>query len=145
VAPGAKAVKEPQDSASMQVEVGSQGSFSLADRGPGADEESEGMETGQSLILLTLGLVALLSGMACYYFSLFRPRRPAVIVMLLTAFIFWQDLLWGSVYALAMMRYRLVTFEMLVRGLFWPVFLVGLLGALGTGLLFLLIVRRELR
>lgn len=103
------------------------------------------MEAGQSLILLTFGLVALLSGLACYYFSLFRPRRPAVIVMLLlTAFIFWQDLLWGSVYAVAMMRYRAVTFEMLAKGLFWPVFLVGLLGALGTGLLFLLIVRREL-
>jgi hypothetical protein len=103
------------------------------------------MEAGQSLILLTFGLVALLSGLACYYFSLFRPRRPAVIVMLLlTAFIFWQDLLWGSVYAMAMMRYRAVTFEMLAKGLFWPVFLVGLLGALGTGLLFLLIVRSEL-
>jgi hypothetical protein len=104
------------------------------------------METRQILILSTFGLVALLSGLACYYFSLFRPRRPAVIVMLLlTAFIFWQDLLWGSVYAVAMMRHRAVTFEVLARGLFWPVFLVGLLGALGTGLLFLLIVRRELR
>lgn len=104
------------------------------------------MEAGQSLILLIFGLVAVLSGMACYYFSLFKSRRPAVVVMLLlTAFIFWQDLLWGGVYAVAVMRYRLVTIEMLVKGLFWPVFLVGLLGALGTGLLFLLIVRRELR
>ncbi len=104
------------------------------------------MEAGQSLILLTFGLIALTSGTACYYFSLFRPRRPAVMVMLLlTAFIFWQDLLWGSVYLVAVMRDRLATFEMLVKGLFWPISLVGLLGALGTGLLFLLIVRRELR
>jgi len=66
-------------------------------------------------------------------------------MLLLTAFIFWQDLLWGSVYAVSLMRYRLVTFDALLRGLFWPVFLVGLLGTLGTGLLFLLIVRRELR
>jgi len=104
------------------------------------------VEAEQTLILITFGLVALLSGMACYYFSLFRPRRPAAIVMLLlTAFIFWQDLLWGSVYAVATMRYRLVTMEMLVKGLFWPVFLVGVLGTMGTGLLFLLIVRKELR
>jgi nitrate reductase NapE component len=104
------------------------------------------MEAGQSLILLSFGLIALLSGIACYYFSLLTPRRPAVVAMLLlTAFIFWQDLLWGSVYAVAVMRYRLVTFEMLVRGLFWPVFSVGVLGAVGTGLLFLLIIRRELR
>jgi uncharacterized membrane protein len=104
------------------------------------------MEAGQILILSTFGLVALLSGLACYYFSLFRPRRPAVIVMLLlTAFIFWQDLLWGSVYTVAVMRQRVLTFDALAGGLFWPVFLVGLLGALGTGLLFLLIVRRELR
>jgi len=101
---------------------------------------------GQSLILLVFGLVAILSGTACYYFSLFRPRRPAVIALvLLTAFIFWQDLLWGSVFAVTTMRYRLVTFDMLVRSLFWPILAVGLLGALGTGLLFLLIVRRELR
>ena len=103
-------------------------------------------DMGQSLILLVFGLVAILSGTACYYFSLFRPRRPAVIALvLLTAFIFWQDLLWGSVFAVTTMRYRLVTFDMLVRSLFWPILAVGLLGALGTGLLFLLIVRRELR
>ncbi len=98
------------------------------------------------MILLTFGLVALLSGVACYYFSLFRPRRPAVTALvLLNAFIFWQDLLWGSIYAVAMMQHRLVTFEMLTGGLFWPLLLIGILGALGTGLLFLLIVRRELR
>jgi len=102
-------------------------------------------QPGQNLILFIFGLVALLSGVACYYFSLFRPRRPAAIALvLLTAFIFWQDLLWGSVYAVAMMQRRLVTFEMLAGGLFWPLLLVGILGALGTGLLFLLIVRREL-
>ena len=104
------------------------------------------VEMGQSLILLTFGLVALLSGTACYYFSLFRPRRPGVIALvLLTGFIFWQDLLWGSIFLVATMQHRLVTFEMLIRGLLWPVLLVGLLGTLGTALLFLLIVRRELR
>jgi hypothetical protein len=104
------------------------------------------VEAGQSVVLLTFGLVALLSGVACYYFSLFRPRRPAVTALVLvTAFIFWQDLLWGSIYAVAMMQHRLVTFEMLTGGLFWPLLLTGILGALGTGLLFLLIVRRELR
>jgi nitrate reductase NapE component len=100
----------------------------------------------QMLILLIVGLVAILSGTACYYFSLFRPRRPGTTAMvLLTAFIFWQDLLWGSVFAVATMRNRLVTFEMLAGSLFWPVLAVGLLGTLGTGFLFLLIVRRELR
>ena len=104
------------------------------------------VDTGQSLILLVFGLVAILSGAACYYFSLLRPRRPAVITLvLLTAFIFWQDLLWGSVFAVTTMRYRLLTFDMLLRSLFWPILAVGLLGALGTGLLFLLILRRELR
>jgi nitrate reductase NapE component len=104
------------------------------------------VEPRYTLILLIFGLVALLSGVACYYFSLFRPRRPGAIAMvLLTAFIFWQDLLWGSVFAVATMRNRLVTFDMLVGSLFWPILGVGLLGTLGTGLLFLLILRRELR
>jgi nitrate reductase NapE component len=100
----------------------------------------------QSLIFLILGLIAVSSGAACYYFSLFRPRRPAAITLvLLTAFIFWQDLLWGSLLAVAAMRDGLLTFDVLIRSLFWPIFAVGLLGALGTGLLFLLILRRELR
>jgi nitrate reductase NapE component len=104
------------------------------------------VDSRQTLILLIFGLVAILSGVACYYFSLFRPRRPGAIAMvLLTAFIFWQDLLWGSVFAVATMRNRLVTFDMLAGGLFWPILGVGLLGTLGTGLLFLLILRRELR
>ena len=104
------------------------------------------VDTGQSLILLVFGLVAILSGAACYYFSLLRPRRPAVIALvLLTAFIFWQDLLWGSVFAVTTMRSRLLTFETLMGELFWPIFAVGLLGTLGTGMLFLLILRRELR
>jgi nitrate reductase NapE component len=98
------------------------------------------------LILLIFGLVAMLSGTACYYFSLYRPRRPgATAMVLLTAFIFWQDLLWGSVFAVATMRNRMVSFDMLAGSLFWPILAVGLLGTLGTGLLFLLIVRRELR
>jgi nitrate reductase NapE component len=98
------------------------------------------------LILLIFGLVAILSGTACYYFSLFRPRRAgATALVLLTAFIFWQDLLWGSVFAVAAMRNRLVSFDMLAGSLFWPILAVGLLGSLGTGLLFLLILRRELR
>jgi hypothetical protein len=101
---------------------------------------------GQSLILLVFGLVAILSGAACYYFSLFRPRRPAATVLvLLTAFIFWQDLLWGGVFAVATIHNRVLSFEALVGQLLWPILAVGLLGALGTGLLFLLIVRRELR
>jgi hypothetical protein len=105
-----------------------------------------GVGMGQSLVLLVFGLVAILSGAACYYFSLLRPRRPGVITLvLLTAFIFWQDLLWGMVFAVTTMRHRMVTLDMLVRSLFWPILAVGLLGTLGTGLLFLLILRRELR
>jgi nitrate reductase NapE component len=104
------------------------------------------VELRYTLTLLIFGLVAILSGVACYYFSLFRPRRPGAIAMvLLTAFIFWQDLLWGSVFAVATMRNRMVTFDVLVGSLFWPIFGVGLLGTMGTGLLFLLILRRELR
>jgi hypothetical protein len=100
----------------------------------------------QSLILLVFGLVAALSGAACYYFSLFRPRRPAVIALvLLTAFIFWQDLLWGSVFAVAAIRSRALSVEVLAGHLLCPILAVGLLGTLGTGLLFLLILRRELR
>jgi nitrate reductase NapE component len=103
-------------------------------------------EARHMLILLIFGLVAMLSGTACYYFSLYRPRRPgATAMVLLTAFIFWQDLLWGSVFAVATMRNRMVSFDMLAGSLFWPILAVGLLGTLGTGLLFLLIVRRELR
>ena len=104
------------------------------------------MEAGQSLILLTFGVVGVLSGMACYYFSVkYRRRTPAVATLvMLTAFIFWQDVLWGSVYLVACAQAREITFEGVVHSLFWPVFMVGLLGSLGTGLLFLLIVRREL-
>ncbi len=102
--------------------------------------------TGQSLILLIFGLVAVLSGAACYYFSLFRPRRPAATALvLLTAFVFWQDLLWGSVFAVATLHERVVSFDVLAGHLLWPILVVGLLGTLGTGLLFLLILRRELR
>jgi hypothetical protein len=105
-----------------------------------------GEQTRQSLILLVFGLVAALSGAACYYFSLFRPRRPAVAALvLLTAFIFWQDVLWGSVFAVATMDNRVVGFQVLVRHLLWPILAVGALGTLGTGLLFLLIIRREWR
>jgi nitrate reductase NapE component len=104
------------------------------------------MDAGQSLILLLFGVVAILSGAACYYFSLFKPRRPAgTALVLLTAFIFWQDLLWGSVFAVATMHDRVVSFEALVGNLLWPILAVGLLGGVGTGLLFLLILRRELR
>ena len=104
------------------------------------------VDAGQALIYLIFGLVAILSGAACYYFSLFRPRRPGVIVLvLLTAFIFWQDLLWGSVFVVAAMRNRLMTFDLLVGSLFWPILAIGLPGTLGTGLLFLLILRREWR
>ena len=100
----------------------------------------------QTLVLLSFALVAVLSGAACYYFSLFRPRRPAATALvLLTAFIFWQDLVWGSLFAVAAMRHRMVTFDALAAQLLWPILGVGLLGTLGTGLLFLLIVRRELR
>ncbi len=104
------------------------------------------VDEGQALIQLVFGLIAMLSGAACYYFSLFRPRRPGVTALvLLTAFIFWQDVLWGSVFVVAAMRNRVVTFDLLVRSLFWPILAVGLLGTLGTSLLFLLIVRREWR
>ena len=102
--------------------------------------------TGQSLSLLLFGAVAILSGAACYYFSLFRPRRPAATALvLLTAFIFWQDLLWGGVFSVAAVHNRALSFEALAGELLWPILAVGILGALGTGLLFLLIVRRELR
>jgi hypothetical protein len=102
--------------------------------------------TGQSLSVLLFAAVAILSGAACYYFSLFRPRRPAATALvLLTAFIFWQDLLWGSVFAVATIHNRVLSFEALVGQLLWPTLAVGILGALGTALLFLLIVRRELR
>jgi nitrate reductase NapE component len=109
-------------------------------------EQTMGVDAGRTLILVIFGLAAMLSGVACYYFSLFRPRRPgAIALILLTAFIFWQDLLWGGVFAVASMRDRLLTFDTLAESLFWPIFAVGLLGTLGTGLLFLLILRRELR
>lgn len=99
----------------------------------------------QALILLLFASVAILSGAACYYFSLFRPRRPATTALVLvTAFVFWQDLLWGSLFAVVTMRDRVMSFDALATHLLWPILAVGLLGTLGTGLLFLLIVRREL-
>jgi nitrate reductase NapE component len=99
----------------------------------------------QAFILLLFASVAILSGAACYYFSLYRPRRPATTALVLvTAFVFWQDLLWGSLYAVAAMRDRAMSFDALATHLVWPILAVALLGMMGIGLLFLLIVRREL-
>ncbi|KPK21306.1 MAG: hypothetical protein AMJ76_02965 [Dehalococcoidia bacterium SM23_28_1] len=100
----------------------------------------------EALIVTTFVVVGTLAGATCYYFSLYRPRSPGVVALvLLTLFIFWQDVLWGCVYVVVLMRHRAVTVDALVGSLVWPVFLVGLLGTMGTGLLFVLAVRREAR
>lgn len=103
------------------------------------------MTFGQSIVVVVMGLIAVLSGTACWYFGAhYRPRSVGVVALvLLTGFVFLVDVLWGSVYYVAVLARRTMTFDGVVAGLFVPVLGVSVIGLLATGLVFVLIVRRE--
>lgn len=111
----------------------------------GAVGATGSMTAGQIAVIWAMGLMAVLSAVACWYFSThFRRRTPGVVaLMLLTGFMFLVNVLWGSVYYVSCQARRLLTFESVVEGLTWPVLGVSILGLLATGLVFVLIVRRE--
>lgn len=103
------------------------------------------MTAGETAVVVVMGLVAVLSGIVCWYFSTHSRRRtPGVVALILiSAFIFLVDVLWGSVFYVSAQARRLMTFEAVVKGLMWPVFGVTVVGLLGIGLVVVLIVRRE--
>lgn len=103
------------------------------------------MTGGETAVVVVMGLVAVLSGIVCWYFSThFRRRTPGVVALILVSgFIFLVDVLWGSVYYVSAQARRWLTFEAVVSELTLPVLGVSIVGLLGVGLVVLLIVRRE--
>ena len=95
------------------------------------------------LELSLLALTSLLSAFGCYYFSTIRPVRPATVMMaLLTAFSSSE----AGFLCLARIVVGMNDPERLIRLLRSPlVILPGVLGVAGTGLLLVLIIRREAR
>lgn len=93
--------------------------------------------------LMLMWLLALLSGLGLQYFLRYKPRSPGVMALiLLTAFIFFEDVLFSSIFYVSAVSRYVMSFEGLVCELVWPVIGVTVVGVLGTGLLFLLIVRK---
>jgi len=87
---------------------------------------------GPEVVLLVMVVVIALSGYSALYFaSRYEKRSPAVVALVsLMGFVFLVDVLWGSVYYVSCVAERAVTFDSVV-------------GLLGTGLVFLMVVRRE--
>lgn len=103
------------------------------------------MTAGETAVVVLMGVVAVLSGIVCWYFSTHSRRRtPGVVALILiSGFIFLVDVLWGAVFYVSAQARRVLTFEAVVQGLAWPVFGVSLVGLLGIGLVVVLIMRRE--
>lgn len=100
---------------------------------------------GQTAVLGTICAILLLSALACWYFStrLQRHSPGRLALILLTGFVFLVNLLWGAVYYVACEARVVMTFEGLVDRLWLPVLMVSLVGLGATGLVSLLILRRE--
>jgi hypothetical protein len=100
---------------------------------------------GPEVVLLVMVVVIALSGYSALYFaSRYERRSPAVVAIVsLMGFVFLVDVLWGSVYYVSCVAERAVTFDAVVRSLTVPVLVVSVVGLLGTGLVFLMVVRRE--
>ena len=100
---------------------------------------------GQTAVLATMCAILVLSGVGLWYFSTqLRRRSPGrLALILLTGFVFLVNLLWGAVYYVSCEARLSMTFEGLVDRLWLPVLMVSLVGLGGTGLVSLLILRRE--
>ena len=100
---------------------------------------------GPEVVLLVMVVVIALSGYSALYFATrYERRSPAVVALVsLMGFVFLVDVLWGAVYYVSCVAERAVTFDALVRSLTVPVLVVSIVGLLGTGLVFLMVVRRE--
>jgi len=103
------------------------------------------LEPAQTAVLGVMCAILLLSALACWYFStrLQRHSPGRLALILLTGFVFLVNLLWGAVYYVACEARLVMTFEGLVDRLWVPVLMVSLVGLGATGLVSLLIVRRE--
>jgi hypothetical protein len=94
--------------------------------------------------MVTVVVIALSGYSALYFASRYQKRSPAVVAIVsLMGFVFLVDMLWGSVYYVSCVAQRAVTFDAVVRSLTVPVLVVSVVGLLGTGLVFLMVVRRE--
>ena len=98
---------------------------------------------GPEVVLLVMVVVIALSGYSALYFATrYEKRSPAAVALVsLMGFVFLVDVLWGAVYYVSCVAERAVTFDALVRSV--PVLVVSIVGLLGTGLVFLMVVRRE--
>lgn len=95
------------------------------------------------LELTLLALTCLLSAFGCYYFSIIRPVRPATVTMaLLTAFSSSE----AAFLFLARVAVGMNDTERLIGLLRSPLAVApGAVGLAATGLLLVLIIRRETR
>ena len=87
------------------------------------------MERAPELVLAVMVVVIALSGYSA--------------LVSLMGFVFLVDVLWGAVYYVSCVAERAVTFDAVVRMLTVPVLVVSVVGLLGTGLVFVMVVRRE--
>ena len=103
------------------------------------------VESAPELVLAVMVVVIALSGYSALYFATrYEKRSPAVLALVsLMGFVFLIDVLWGSVYYVSCVAERAVTFDAVVRALTMPVLVVSVVGLLGTSLVFLMVVRRE--
>jgi hypothetical protein len=116
--------------------------YSVAHR---ASSEAEKAVAGApELVVMVMVTVIALSGYSALYFATRYERRgPAVVAFVsLLGFVFLVDVLWGSVYYVSCLVERAVSFDSAVRSLTVPVLVVSVVGLLGTGLVFLMVIRR---
>jgi hypothetical protein len=102
---------------------------------------------GQAAVLGTMAAIACLSAVACWYFSTRIERRSPgrLALVMLTGFVFLVNVLWGAVFYVSCEARVAMTFEGLVDRLWLPVLVVSVVGLAATGLVGLLILRREVR
>jgi hypothetical protein len=100
------------------------------------------MASGPEVAMVVV--IALSGYPALYFASRYEKRSPAVVALLsLMGFAFLVDVLWGAVYYVSCVAERAVTFDAVGRSLTVPVLVVSIVGLLRTGLVFLMVVRRE--
>lgn len=117
--------------------------YSVADAT--SSEAEKAVAGAPELVLMVMVTVIALSGYSALYFApRYERRSPAVVALVaLMGFVLLVDVLWGSVYYVSCVAERAVTFDSVVRLLTVPVVVVSVVGLLGTGLVFLMVVRRE--
>jgi ABC-type sugar transport system permease subunit len=115
--------------------------YSVAETMP--SEAEKAVAGAPELVLMVMVTVIALSGYSALDFATRYDRRgPAVVALVsLLGFVPLVDVLWGSVYYVSCLVERSVSFDSAVRSLTVPV--LSVVGLLGAGLVFLMVVRRE--